>query len=49
MPLFRWGRLRQLVDKIYAGVKDAAPTVGKKVVLGLIDMALKALSGTGGA
>ncbi|MFG1820593.1 hypothetical protein ACGFIF_43020 [Kribbella sp. NPDC049174] len=43
------GRLRQLVDKIYVGVKDAAPTVGKKVVLGLIDMALKALSGTGGA
>lgn len=43
------GRLRQLVDKIYAGVKDAAPTVGKKAVLGLVDLALKALGGSGGA
>jgi hypothetical protein len=33
-----------LVDQIYAGVKDAAPTFGKTVALGPVDMALKALA-----
>lgn len=38
------GRLRQLVDKIYAGVKDAAPTVGKNAVLALVKGAIQALT-----
>lgn len=38
------GRLRQLVDKIYDGIKDAAPTVGKTAVLALVDTAIKALT-----
>ena len=38
------GRLRQLIDKIYEGLKKAAPTVGQKAVLALADEAIRALT-----
>jgi hypothetical protein len=39
------GRLRQLIDKVIEGVKEAAPTVARKTLLALGDLALRALSG----
>jgi hypothetical protein len=38
------GRLRQLIDKIYEGVKRAAPTVGQKAVVTLAEEAIKVLT-----
>jgi hypothetical protein len=38
------GRLRQLINRIYEGLKKAAPTVGQKAVLALADEAIKALT-----
>jgi hypothetical protein len=38
-------RIRQLVDKIYDGVKKAAPTVAQKTLVALAEGSIKALTG----
>ncbi|ONI79057.1 hypothetical protein BWI15_00320 [Kribbella sp. ALI-6-A] len=39
------GRIRQLVEKIYDGVKKAAPTVAQKTLEALAEGSIKALTG----
>jgi hypothetical protein len=39
------GRIRQLVDRIYDGVKKAAPTVAQKTLVALAEGSIKALAG----
>jgi len=39
------GRLRQLVDRLLAGLKEAAPTVASKLLLAAGEAAQKAITG----